>query len=439
MRFSPQLLFTPCLLLLLAGCGLFSDAQPPLPGERESVIVSATSLEPDPGAAGSPIRLPPPYVNGSWAQPGGSPAHAMYHLAIADKPAIGWIGDVGSSDSDDAALLSQPIVFGNTVFTLDSRAEVSAFSLSDGRLFWRTDLEDEEEEDDGAFGGGIAFADGRVFVTTGFARIFALDGETGRVLWQARAPGPIRSSPVVDGGRVFAITLDNQTLVLNAADGQTIWQHRGVEEQVGLLGTSSPAVSGDVVVVPYSSGEVYAMSVTNGRVFWNSSLGAIRRRDPLSDIGQVRGLPVIDRGIVFATSNAGRTVAIDLRRGNRLWERELGGPLTIWAGGDTLFLITNKSELVALARRDGAIQWVTPLPQYEDLEDREDPIAWVGPILASNRLVVAGSHGDAYAVSPYTGQFLGTVELPAGAAVSPIVVQEQLLFLSVDADLVVMR
>lgn len=425
-------------LVFLAGCGLFEDEKPRLPGERESIVVAATSLEPDPGAAGSPIRLPPPYVNGSWSQPGGTAAHAMYHLAIADSPQIGWIADVGAGDADDAALLSQPIVFGGTVFSLDSRAEVTAFNLSDGRQFWRTDLEDEID-DSGAFGGGLAFADGLLFVTTGLAEVFALNGETGAIVWQQRAPGPMRSAPVVDGGRVFIVTLDNQTIVLAAEDGRLLWQHRGVEEQVGLLGTSSPAVSGDVAIIPYSSGELYALSAESGRVLWNSSLAAIRRGDSITEIGQVRGLPVIDRGLVFATSNAGRTVAIDLRRGNRLWERDLGGPLTIWAGGDYLFLITNNAELVALERATGGIQWVTPLPRFEDAEDREDPIAWVGPVLASNRLVVAGSHGDAYAVSPYTGEFLGAIELPAGAAVSPTVVQEHLLFLSVDADLVVMR
>ncbi len=426
------------LALSLGGCGLFSDAQPPLPGERESVIVQATSLEPDPGQEGSPVRLPPPYVNGSWSQPGGTAAHAMYHLAISDKPVISWIADVGAGDGEDAALLSQPIVFGGTIFSLDSLAEVSAYGLSDGRLYWRTDLEDIVD-DSGAFGGGIAYDDGKVFVTTGFARIFALDGRTGQVLWEQRAPGPMRSAPVVDGGRVFAVTLDNQAIALNAGDGAVLWQHRGVEEQVGLLGSSSPAVAGPIVIVPYSSGELYALGVESGRVLWNNSLAAVRRSDSISDIGQVRGLPVIDRGLVFATSNAGRTVAIDLRRGNRVWERDLGGPLTIWAGGDYLFLITNKAELVALERDNGAIQWVTPLPRWEDAEDKEDAIAWVGPILASNRLVVAGSHGDAYAVSPYTGEFLGAVELPAGAAVSPTVVQEHLIFLSTDADLVVMR
>jgi len=425
-------------LLFLGACGLFGEERSPLLGTRESVMIQAAVLEPDPGRGDSPIRLPPPYVNGSWTQPGGTAAHALYHLAISDKPAVAWTADVGDGDAEDAALLSQPIVAGTTLFTLDSRSKVSAYGLTDGQLYWRIDLEDIEE-DRGAFGGGLAFADDRLFVTTGFARVYALDARNGRMLWEARAPGPFRSAPVVDGGRVFAITLDNQTVALNAADGVLLWQHRGVEEQVSLLGSSSPAASGTIVVVAYSSGDLYALGVESGRVFWNTSLAAVRRSDSLSGIGQLRGLPVIDRGLVLATSNAGRTVAIDLRRGNRLWERDLGGPLTIWAGGDYLFLITDKAELVALERRSGAIQWVTPLPQFEDPEDRGNPIAWVGPILAGNRLIVAGSHGGTHVLSPYTGDFIGTVELPAGAAVSPIVVQEHLIFLSIDADLVVMR
>jgi len=426
------------LSLSLGACGLFGDDQSPLLGTRESVMIQTTALEPDPGRGDNPIRLPPPYVNGSWTQPGGTAAHALHHLAIPDKPTVAWTSDVGDGDAEDAALLSQPIVAGTTLFTLDSRSKVSAYGLTDGQLYWRSDLEDIEE-DRGAFGGGLAFADDKLFVTTGFARVYALDARSGRMLWQARAPGPFRSAPVVDGGRVFAITLDNQTVALDAADGALLWQHRGVEEQVGLLGSSSPAVAGAIVVVSYSSGDLYALGIESGRVFWNTSLAAVRRSDSLSDIGQVRGLPVIDRGLVLATSNAGRTMAIDLRRGNRLWERDIGGPLTIWAGGDYLFLITNKAELVALERHNGAIEWVTPLPRFEDPEDRGNPIAWVGPILAGNRLIVAGSHGDAHALSPYTGGFLGTIELPAGAAVSPIVVQEHLIFLSTDADLVVMH
>jgi len=37
------------------------------------------------------------------------------------------------------------------------------------------------------------------------------------------------------------------------------------------------------------------------------------------------GRPVIDRGLVFANSHAGRLVAIDIRTGERVWTIDVGG------------------------------------------------------------------------------------------------------------------
>lgn len=430
-------------LLLLGGCDTVSslfgeDDEPPLPGTRIAVLQGGSGIEADPAVAGRQIMLPEPYVNGGWEQPGGSPGHAMYHLALSDAPRVAWSDNVGEGDDDDAALLAQPIVVGDAVFAMDSRSIVTARRQSSGDTFWETDLE-PEDEDDGFFGGGIAFADGQLFVTTGFGSVFALDGSSGAVLWEQKLPAPIRAAPTVSGGRVFVITLDNQAYALAAADGRRLWDHSGITEVASLLGTTSPAVAGGTVIVAYTSGEIYALQVENGREIWSDSLAAVRRTDPLADIAQIRGLPVIDRGLVYVVSHAGRTVAIDLRRGSRVWESGVGGTQTPWAAGDYLFMVTNEGTLLAVTREEGAVRWATQLPQWEDPEDLEDPITWYGPVLASDRLVIAGSHGEAYAVSPYTGAILGVVDLPAGAALAPIVANNTLYFVSQDADLVAMR
>ena len=132
----------------------------------------------------------------------------------------------------------------------------------------------------------------------------------------------IRSAaPVVSGGRVFAVTLDNQVHALDVADGRSQWSHRGIEEAAILIGAASPAVAGSSVVVPYSSGEIFSLLAENGRVLWNDSLAAVNRIDPIADLAHIRGLPVIDRGLVLAVSHSGRMVAIDLRRGVRAHPR----------------------------------------------------------------------------------------------------------------------
>jgi outer membrane protein assembly factor BamB len=431
-------------VLALGGCDLAPDwlgtpeSDKPLAGQRISVLALDRGLTPDPGIARVEVSLPPPYVNESWQQAGGSPAHAMYHLQLDGDLKTKWRSDVGKGSGDDRRVLAQPIVSNGRVYAMDAVSRVSAFDSANGRSLWRVELKLKGEKG-GYFGGGLAYEDGRVFVTTGFAMIYALDAETGEIVWQQRVTGPMRAAPTVSGGRVFATTLDNRAFALAAEDGRRLWDHTGIQEVAGLLGAASPAVAGSVVVVPYSSGELYGLLAENGRVLWSDSLTAVNRFDPLANLAHIRGMPVIDRGIVLAVSHAGRMVAIDARQGARAWDVEIGGVQMPWPAGDFVFLVTNDSQVVCLTRRDGRVRWVQALPRFEDPEDLEDPISWFGPVLAGDRLILAASNGDAVSISPYTGELLGYLDLPGKPAVAPVVAGNTLYFFTEDADLVALR
>ena len=129
----------------------------------------------------------------------------------------------------------------------------------------------------------------------------------------------------------------------------------------------------------YSSGEIVALRLENGRVVWSDSLTALRRTDPVSTLAHIRGRPVIDRGRVVASSNSGRTVAIDLRTGSRLWEQGFGSTYGAWVAGEFIYLMSTNGEIVCLARLNGGIRWVRQLQRFEDEEDKEKPIFWSGP------------------------------------------------------------
>jgi outer membrane protein assembly factor BamB len=430
------------LPLVVSACGIsewFGETEaPPLPGQRIAILAYERGLRADPSIADTVVRLPEPYVNTDWSQPGGSAAHAMYHLTLSANPRRVWSADVGEGSGDVAQLLAQPIVVGDTVYTMDSRSLVSAFSATSGSRLWQVDVEDEDE-DDGFFGGGVSADKGQVYVATGFARVFALDASTGETIWVHKAPAPVRGAPVVSDNRVFVVTLDNQLLVLNTETGERLWNHVGVQETAGLLGSASPAVARNTVVVPYSSGEVLALLTEDGRQVWSENLSATRRLDPLADIAQVRGLPVIDRDMVIAVSHAGRMLAVDLRQGVRAWQAEIGGVNMPWAAGDFIYLVTNDGQVVCLQRADGRIKWVTPLPRFVDPDEQEEPIRWRGPVLAGDRLILAGSHGEVISVSPYDGKPLGVISLGDGAAVAPVVANNSLYLVTNGGQLVAMR
>ena len=83
-----------------------------------------------------------------------------------------------------------------------------------------------------------------------------------------------------------------------------------------------------------------------------------------------RGRPVIDRGLVLAMGSAGQIAAIDLRSGQRQWERGIGGSQTPWVAGRFVFVLAGSADITALMRDSGKVRWVTPLTQYESSSSR---------------------------------------------------------------------
>lgn len=427
------------LLLPLGACeGFFGEAEPPpLPGERVSVLRLDRTLVADPAVSDLRVRLPRPYENVAWSQPGGDASHAMYHLALPDSLSIAWTSDVGQAADDDRRLLSEPVVADGRIYAMDAGTSVTAFDAASGRQIWRVDLTPDDEDD--LFGGGLAVAGDRLFVTTPFALAFALDAATGEVVWQSRVNGPMRAAPTVSGGRVFVLTIDNEIVALSAEDGTRVWSFQGVAEVAGILGGGAAAVDGNTVVVGFSSGELFALRAETGRVLWNESLAGIQRTDAFSSLVDIRGRAVIDRELVFAASHSGLLAAIDLRRGSRAWDRDIGSTQSPWVAGDFVYVLDNNGEVICLTREDGRVRWIQSLPKWEDEDDKEDPILWAGPVLAGDRLIVVGTSGEALSLSPYTGDILGALDLPSATHLPPIVAGGTLYILTDNATLVALR
>jgi len=417
---------------------IFAERKTPLPGKRISVLNLEHSLRPDPQLNALQIRVPRPFDNDAWPSSGGYPDHAMYHLSLGDKLERAWRADAGDGANRYGRVVAQPVVANGRVYTLDAQDVVSAFDEKNGSRVWRFDTQ-PKDADALAYGGGVAAGDKRVYVGTGYGQVLALDSATGKEIWRVNVNSPIHSPPTVAGGRVFAVTVENELNVLASDDGRKLWTHNGLPEPAGLAGGASPAVAGDVVVVPYSSGEIYALRIENGRPLWNDSLAATQPVGALSSLADIRGAPVIDRDRVLAISHSGLMVSIDLRTGDRIWEQDIGGVHAPWVAGDFIYVLSADNELLCLTRADGRVRWATSLPQWENEEKKRDPIFWSGPVLAGDRLIVISSEGEAISVSPYTGEALGKTEFPDGVFINPVVADKTLYVLTDEADLIALR
>ncbi len=432
------------LLLPLAATGCvtidnwFGTKKTPLTGQRVAIIAAGHGLTVD-NPPTRKVELPPAADNPDWTQSGGNPAHASGHPALASQLTEAWSVKLGAPAGYRRRLTATPVVGSGRVFAMDVNAVVSAFALKTGARLWsvKTALPDDHSTN---LGGGLAVDGDTLYVSTGLDRLIALDARSGKLRWRQQLPAPARAAPTIAGELLFLPTLDQQVLAMSRDDGARQWAHQGVTAPTVMLGLPSPAFADGLVVAGFDSGELVCLRAASGSVIWSDSVASRGGGHiSLADFTSIGGLPVLADGVVYAVSLGGLFVALDLRTGRRLWSREIASDQTPWLAGEWLFVMTPDQQLVCLNRRDGQVAWVTQLPLYRNEKTKEDPVTWLGPTLAGERLIVSGNGREALSVNPYNGAILGRQKLPAPAPLPAVVAGRTMLQVTEDATLLALR
>ena len=407
----------------------FAKKEEKLPGERVAVITDQSLEPPDPALAAKPIALPPPVANAAWSDPGGTPSNSLGHLAIGERVNKSWRVDIGTGSSSSGRLSAIPIVADGKVFTLDAGGTVSAFSTAGGSRVWSTSVTPKNEKRAEGFGGGLALDSGRLYVTTGYGTVVGIDPGKGSVLWTQKIGEPVRSSPTAAGGKVYFVSTDSVLHCLDGNDGQELWTAKGVPEPATLLSNVSPAVGQGVVVAAFPAGDIAAYQVGSGQPAWRDTLSRTSETTAAGILADP-SRPVIDRGVVFVVGHGGRMIAVSESSGERLWTRNVTSTQMPWSAGDAVFVVDVNGKLMALARADGKVRWITQLPGKG---------RWNGPVLAGGKLWVVSTEGSLLAVDARSGQVTSTTPLGSKVFVSPVVAGGRMYILADNAMLMALN
>ena len=425
--------------VLLSACGMFSKDKLVLDGERISVLNTETRLHPDYKEGEYKVVLPRPHINKSWSQSGGNSVHRMEHLQTGSKLTLFWDSNFGDGNSKRDYLIATPVIAYKVVFAIDANANVSAYRLDNGEKIWEQRLKPliKDDKSTSLKGAGLAEYKRKIYATTGFGGVFALNMITGDKVWFYNAGMPIRIAPTVANDRVLVQTIDNTLIALNAQTGTEEWRYKSAQEQTVLVGGASPAYDPyqDLIVAAFSNGELRAFKGSTGSPLWSDWLAAHARTNSLANINAIKANPVISGNVVYAVGHNDILVAIDVRTGERIWERDIGSTNPPWVAGRMLFVLSNTNDLLALEAETGKIVWSTKIPLGTSDDDKSG-VFLSGPVLTDNRLLVATSSGYAFAVSPYTGKIMSFVSLDDGVEVSPVVADGITVLTTNDADLI---
>jgi outer membrane protein assembly factor BamB len=413
-----------CLMVVMLGalsCGCDKDKEP-LVGKREEIFLppsSDFSYSHQALSMGSAQVISP-----SWPLNWFNTSNNVGNLSVP-----GMISDVikqlnaGLSYPyalhELRSLTPHPIIADGLLFRLDEDGDVSAYHLDSGERLWSRSIMLDDKSGYTRSGGGCAYQEGKLFVTSPYGHVLCMQARSGKKLWERSVGSPLRGAPMVYKGSVFALTANNQLHALRASDGEVLWVHFGIPEPVQFCGAALPAVTDKSVVVGYSSGEVYALDFKTGEEQWRYSSMSPGTWGTLPDkIVHVLASPVIQGQYVYVLSANGPLTAFDMVRGEPLWSKSIASVETPVVSGNALFVLGKDQTLYAIDRSQGLLFWSLPLNKlkhssHQEKEDSasEESRLWYGPFLLNGQIYVVSGHGDLWRVS---SQGKGTFVLNLG-------------------------
>lgn len=329
---------------------------------------------------------------------------------------------------------------------------VDKFPEGGPKVLWRTPV--------GAGYSGPAVANGKVYVTDrvlakgaanpkspfdgksevdGVERVLCLDEKTGQVLWKHEYPcvyqisyasGP-RTTPVVAGGKVYAVGAMGDLLCLDADKGTVVWSkdlrkdYSGKAPYWGFSG--HPLVDGDrlICLVGGKGSVAVAFDKETGKELWKNLSAAEPGYSP-PVIGEVAGKRTL---FVWHPESIN---ALDPKTGELIWTHPFvrGKTKQIKAGmtismprldGDTLFL-SNFYDGGVLLRLDGQ---KPPTEIWRKIGRSEQPDDTEGlhcvmntPVIKDGHIYGVCSYGELRCLDAKTGERLwSTHEAAAGKSV----------------------
>lgn len=414
----------------LVACG---DNEVILQGERLSTRDALFAPEPgtegesdftptvDPENRSAPVAAGAAQANAEWTHRNGSATHRAGHPALGAGLQRIWSADIGAGSSRRARIATDPVVGGGLVFVMDAAHTVSAVTTGGG-LAWQRDMKPGGEQG-GANGGGLAYGAGRLYATTGYGEVSALDAASGSVLWTVRLDAPVAGAPTFADGTVYVAARNATGWALDAATGKQSWSVTGAASNSGAQGSAGPAVDGPRVLFPLSSGELVSADRGEGTKVWSAGVAGKRLARGWTGYTDISADPVVLGGAIVVGNATGRVAAFHPETGERLWSADEGATGPVWAAGGDLFFVNDENRLTRLDAASGEKVWAVDLPYYTDAREKRRAriTAHYGPVLAGGRLVVASSDGLIRSLDPASGALLGTVEVPGGAAGNPAV------------------
>jgi outer membrane protein assembly factor BamB len=176
---------------------------------------------------------------------------------------------------------------------------------------------------------------------------------------------------------------------------------------------SSPAISGDILVIGSKSGFLYGLNAITGEQIWSRDLGQYI----------VRSSPAIQDGVVYI-NNGYQSLALSLEDGSTIWTVDVSftGNSSPTVSNSTVFVVSQNGSLYSLDSRTGKQRWRLQL----------EGLIFGSPTVDDGKVLVANDTGLVYSVNVERGQVDWRFEAEGGVF-APVISDDGVVYFTTNA------
>ncbi|MDA7785609.1 PQQ-like beta-propeller repeat protein [Candidatus Pelagibacter sp.] len=345
----------------------------------------------------------------------------LFYEGILEK-----IGKYNFSKFNDFDFISpSPLFYNKNLVFYDNKGEITLYDENQKTL-WKNNFYNKSEK---KIKPRLNFAlkNNILIVTDDVAKYYAINIDTGELLWTKTNIVPFNSDIKIKDDVFYVVDYKNILRSISIKDGSEIWNLKTEESLTKSNTKISIALDKRIIYFNNSIGDITAVDIKSGQLVWqlptqNNNISQNAFQLSNSEL-------VINESTIFLSNNKNEFYSIDTVTGLINWKNEISSDLKPVVIGKLVITISEKGYLYLVDKKSGNIMRINDL--YKDYEDKKrKQIKPTGFFITANKIYVTNSDGKLIIVNSNEGNILNTVKISGGKILQPFINENNLFLIS---------
>ena len=319
----------------------------------------------------------------------------------------------------------EPSFNDNNIIFFDNKGSILNFD-NNSKLKWKKNYYSKLEKKQNTI---LFFANNKSFliVADNISKFYALDINTGELLWSKKNSAPFNSQIKIYKDKFFVIDFDNILRAYSINNGKEIWKIKTEKSLTRSLKKLSMVIVDEKIYFNNSMGDISSIDINSGELIWQTPTQSNLVFDQsfflkTSDI-------ISDKNALYFSNNKNEFYSLDIQTGSLIWKQEIDSDLRPTVIGDYVLTVSTDGYLIIIEKKSGNIIRINDV--FNSIKPKKRSIVKpVGFIVGIDNLYLTTNQGRLLVIDIVTGKTKSTIKVDNNKISRPIVVNQDLFIIT---------